>query len=63
MLLMIQPLILDDTLVNCDEDRTPELLKILYQAQKNLQVILLSCYRQHLSELGEERRINFYKKK
>ena len=54
------PLIFDDSMVNCDDDRMQGLLRILYGAAKSgLQVFVVSCHERHFKSLGEDRRINF----
>ena len=53
------PLIFDDSMVNCDDDRAEALCKVLYHAAADgLQVIMLSCHERHLASLGEDHRVN-----
>jgi len=52
------PIVLDDPLVHTDPERLQTMIRLIHKAaDKNLQLILLSCDEADYSELGEDKRI------
>jgi energy-coupling factor transporter ATP-binding protein EcfA2 len=52
------PLILDDVLVNTDAERIRRVQRLLFQAAKNMQILLFTCHGPLFDLLGPDRRID-----
>jgi DNA repair exonuclease SbcCD ATPase subunit len=50
------PIVLDDCLVNTDDERHADMLRILYKASRKQQILLFSCHDVPWGGLGETRR-------
>ncbi len=51
------PLVLDDVLVNTDAERIRRVQRLLYQAARNMQILLFTCHGPLFDLLGPDRRI------
>ena len=51
------PLVLDDVLVNTDAERIRRVQRLLYQAARNMQILLFTCHGPLFDMLGPDRRI------
>ena len=51
------PLVLDDVLVNTDAERIQRVQRVLFQASRNMQILLFTCHGPMFDGLGADRRI------
>jgi len=50
------PIVLDDALVNTDDERHADMLRVLYRASPRQQIVVFSCHSPSWERLGETRR-------